>query len=106
MENLGISVCLDLGHFISHGFDHEKPFYKYIDRTKVIHIYGTDAEHRHLSLSRMKRQVMVWFNKFIRESEYNGIITLEVFSEKDLIESLEIINETEGKEASIFGYKS
>lgn len=91
IKDLGISICLDIGHLQQYEFDIKQYFRKYIGRTRVIHFYGLSDLNLHSSLKKVDMKVINWLKKYLLKVKYSGILTLEVFSESDLNISLKIM---------------
>lgn len=91
IDKLKLSVCLDMGHLLKHSFNIQQYFEKYIDNTRVIHLYGQSESGLHSSLKKLDRGLITWLMEFLHHVKYMGILTLEVFSESDLEESLRLI---------------
>jgi len=86
-------LCLDLGHLVlgrEKVMDHLN---RYLDVTRVIHLHGIDGHNGHLSLTWLpKDQVHEWL-RYLHRNSFQGVITLEIFSHRDLEESMEIVLE-------------
>ncbi len=90
--DLGLSICLDIGHLMKYGYSVEKYISKYINKSRVLHLYGVQDDGCHGSLNKMNTELMEWIKRYLKSSEYDGVVTLEVFSEQDLNESIELIS--------------
>lgn len=87
-------LCLDLGHLILGQENVMESIKQYLDVTRVIHLHGVKGYEEHLSLSKLpKNRVKEWLRYLIRTS-FRGVITLEVFSPRDLEESMDVLFET------------
>lgn len=91
IEDFKLSVCLDIGHMAQYGYDILKYCRKYIRKTRVIHISGINASGIHSSLKNMDEKNIKKLKKYLADIQYKGLLTLEIFSETDLKESLEIM---------------
>lgn len=89
----GLSLCCDVGHlwmcFHDKWRDHLQSM---LPQTTVIHLHGFSAGKDHISLFKTDRGLVNEFLEMVKLAKYNGIITLEIFSETDLIESVEVIS--------------
>jgi len=47
---LNLSVCIDIGHLIVHGFELEAVFNKYSGIISIIHLHGVENSLDHVSL--------------------------------------------------------
>ena len=90
LDRIPVSRCVDIGHLWLDGHDPIPYLQAAIARTRVIHIHGI-AERDHRSLAFMSREKVraVW-DELIR-LKYEGVLTLEMFSEEDFLSSLEVI---------------
>ena len=90
LDRIPVSRCVDIGHL---WLDHHDPvpyLQAALARTRVIHMHGI-AERDHRSLAFMPREkVQVVFEELLR-LDYQGVLTLEVFSEEDFTSSLKVI---------------
>ncbi len=86
------SLCCDVGHlwinFPDQWKDHLEQM---LHLTRVIHLHGTANGKDHISLSEGNPLLIKSFFDIICKHSYSGIITLEVFNEHDLINSIEVI---------------
>jgi sugar phosphate isomerase/epimerase len=87
--DLNLSVCLDLGHLIVHGYQLKALFNKYADRTSMIHLHGVKNGHDHLALNKLTDVSMEPVLVILRQ--FTGSVSLEVFSFDDLKTSLEYL---------------
>jgi sugar phosphate isomerase/epimerase len=86
--------CLDLGHLMLGRENVMESIEQYLDVTEAIHLHGVKGYEEHLSLSKLpKNRVKEWLRYLIRTS-FRGVITLEVFSPRDLEESMDVLFET------------
>ena len=90
LERIPVSRCVDIGHLWLDGHDPIPYLGAALPRTRVVHLHGI-AEQDHCSLACMPQEKVrqVW-DELIR-ANYNGVLTLEIFSEEDFISSLEVI---------------
>jgi len=89
INDLGLSVCLDLGHILLNG---EDPLYyldKYPEKTAIIHLYGVYQGRDHLGLDVLDEVVLLDWLRLLKE--YTGTVSIEVFSFKHLQTSLEVL---------------
>ena len=84
---LPVSHCIDIGHFWKMGLDPMLYMQRWLPRTRVIHLHGFEGtDHKSLSVVNFTRldPVVEIVNKHFR-----GVVTLEVFNEKDFVDSVE-----------------
>jgi sugar phosphate isomerase/epimerase len=92
LERIPVSRCVDIGHLWLDGHDPIPYLQAALPRTRVIHLHGI-AERDHRSLAFMPREkVQAVWEELIRLN-YQGVLTLEIFSEQDFLSSLGMIEE-------------
>lgn len=89
----GCSRCIDIGHLWLDGHDPLEFFAERIGQTNVMHLHGI-GERDHQSLGLMPQSRVDSLFRYLLKSGFTGVLTLEVFSESDLITSLQAINES------------
>jgi sugar phosphate isomerase/epimerase len=90
LERIPVSRCVDIGHLWLDGHDPIPYLQSALPRTRVIHIHGiAERDHRSLAFMPQEKVRAVW-DELIR-MKYDGVLTLEVFSEEDFIASLDMI---------------
>ena len=94
LAELNLSVCLDIGHLIAHGYNLNALFNKYGDITSIIHLHGVKNGCDHLALDKLphkfKEPILAILNRF------NGSVSLEVFAFDDLKHSLGFLDKQFG----------
>lgn len=90
LERIPVSRCVDIGHLWLDGHDPIPYLQAALPRTRVIHMHGI-AERDHCSLAFMPAEKIqgVW-DELLRLN-YQGVLTLEIFSEEDFMSSLKVI---------------
>jgi sugar phosphate isomerase/epimerase len=92
LDRTPVSRCVDIGHLWLDGHDPIPYLQAALTRTRVIHIHGI-AERDHRSLAFMPREkVQAVWDELLR-ANYQGVLTLEIFSEEDFSSSLRMIEE-------------
>lgn len=84
-------LCLDLGHLVlgqENVLDRAKQF---LDKTKEIHVHGVKGGTEHLSLSVLPEDRVLRWVRFLVETSYRGVVTLEVFTPDDLESSMNVL---------------
>jgi len=90
LDRIPVDRCVDVGHLWLDGHDPIPYLQAALTRTRVIHIHGiAERDHRSLVFMPQEKVRAVW-EEFIR-SKYEGVLTLEIFSEEDFISSLDAI---------------
>jgi len=65
---------------------------RYLSRTRVFHIHGIKDGKDHASLKHLDQGILeMLFERLGRDGEPERVVTIEVFSEDDFIESCELI---------------
>ncbi|MDD5724774.1 MAG: cobamide remodeling phosphodiesterase CbiR [Candidatus Omnitrophica bacterium] len=85
------SICVDIGHLICRRIDPLEHLDKYFKYTRLIHLHGVKGTRDHVSLKHFDRGLLKRLMNFLKKRKYRGVITLEVFSEKDFNESREVL---------------
>jgi sugar phosphate isomerase/epimerase len=92
VEKCRFSNCIDIGHLWLYGADWIEHIGRVIDSTRIIHLHGVSGGKDHLSLavhakpSQLRKLASMLY-------QYSGVLTLEVFREKDTFSSLAIFKE-------------
>ena len=90
LDRIAVSRCVDVGHLWLDGHDPIPYLQDALPRTKVIHMHGiAERDHRSLAFMPQEKVCAVW--KELLHLNYDGVLTLEIFSEEDFISSLEVI---------------
>jgi sugar phosphate isomerase/epimerase len=90
LDRIPVSRCVDIGHLWLDGHDPLPYLQAALPRTRVVHMHGI-AEHDHRSLAFMpQEQVRAVWNELIR-ANYEGVVTLEMFSEEDFLTSMDVL---------------
>jgi len=87
----GFSVCADIGHLIIMGVDPVEHLSRYFDRVTVIHLHGVEGGKDHVSLKHLNPGLLKEITGMLVKKGYRGILTLEVFTQADFEESMEIL---------------
>jgi len=90
LDRILVSRCVDVGHLWLDGHDPIPYLQAALTRTRVIHIHGiAERDHRSLSFMPQEKVRAVWDE--LTQAQYNGVLTLEIFSKEDFVSSLEVI---------------
>ena len=101
VEELGISVALDVGHLVRDGVPFDGVLSRNLHRARVVQWHGTDPAGRdHRSLRHHPRAEALRLVRALRAARWAGVLTLEVFAEADLDESLALLAELEAEAAA------
>jgi sugar phosphate isomerase/epimerase len=85
-----VSRCVDIGHLWLEGHDPLPFLRRHLGRTRVIHLHGV-AGRDHLSLHHCPPSALKAVLDELRRHRFTGVVTMEVFSEDDLLTSLAAI---------------
>jgi sugar phosphate isomerase/epimerase len=86
LAELPFSVCLDFGHLWQGNRDWRAHVNRWLPRTRIIHLYGTDQSSRHYSLARSPVPLV---KEVLRSlGGYKDVLTLETFGYDDTASSL------------------
>ncbi len=88
----GTHVTLDIGHLFVQKLDPVPVIRKWLPLTSVIHLHGVGSRD-HQSLRYMPRGTIRTVLAEILRMDYRGVLTLEIFNETDLRDSMEMIRE-------------
>lgn len=94
VADLGLSVALDVGHLLREGRDERELLRRHVHRTRIIQWHGVDPESRdHRSLLHYPRERAQRLLDMLIGESYTGVVTIEVFREADLEDSLVLLAE-------------
>ena len=86
-DDHGMSLCLDLGHFIRYRYDLHAELERNLARCSMIHLHGVADGMDHLGLAHLSEAE--WEVVALALMSYSKGVTVEVFSLEDLASSLE-----------------
>jgi adenosylcobalamin phosphodiesterase len=90
LERIPVSRCVDVGHLWLDGHDPIPYLQSALPRTRVVHMHGiAERDHRSLAFMPQEKVRAVW-DELVR-AKYEGVLTLELFSEEDFLSSLDVI---------------
>jgi sugar phosphate isomerase/epimerase len=90
LDRIPVSRCVDIGHLWLDGHNPIPYLETALPRTRVVHMHGiAERDHRSLAFMSYEKVCEVW-KELIRKN-YKGVLTLEIFSERDFLSSLEVI---------------
>lgn len=89
LERVPVSRTVDIGHLWLENRDPVPLLERWLPRARVVHLHGVgDRDHQSLKLvPKPKRDPVL---RLLAE-RFDGVLTLEVFNERDLAESIELI---------------
>ena len=101
VAELGLSVALDVGHLARDGVPFDAVLDRNLARTRVVQWHGTNPSGRdHRSLRHYPRADALRLVRTLRAAGWGGVLTLEVFGEADLEDSLAVLAELEREAAA------
>ncbi len=93
LDKVPVSRCIDIGHLWRDGYEPLPFLEEWISRASVLHIHGCD-QRDHKSLVHVAPHELHVIMKFLINSEYRGVLTMEVFGWEDFESSRAAILET------------
>ena len=87
IEELELSICLDAGHLMLHGYDIARFFHKYGAKISIMHLHGVKNNRDHLALDLLPADAMQLILEILQT--FTASLSLEVFSFKHLETSLQ-----------------
>jgi sugar phosphate isomerase/epimerase len=91
VNEFGFSICLDIGHILTHGYDLRHYLKTYLPRTSIIHLHGVHKGLDHLGIETLPEPDLNLILSALHH--YHGIVSIEVFSINALKSSLSILEE-------------
>jgi sugar phosphate isomerase/epimerase len=91
IEVCGFSICLDIGHILMQGRDLNRHFEKYLSKTSIIHLHGFNGGRDHVGIDCLGEDKIDSILFGLRN--YRGILSIEVFSLRHLMSSLEALEQ-------------
>lgn len=82
----GLMICLDIGHLTLIGGSFSTTFTQYEDRISILHLCGIGCKGEHLALEKLPGSQLQEVSTCMEN--FSGTVSLEVFSYKDLVASL------------------
>lgn len=98
IRGFGFSFTLDAGHLFKCGFYSKEYVKTLLPYTRIIHLHGVDEkgkDHRSLDCHRNKKELDEFLELLFEYERIPIVLTLEIFSEKDLVSSLEYLRKKE-----------
>ncbi len=89
LDRVPVSRTADIGHLWLEGKEPLPILEKWLPRTRVVHLHGIGTRD-HQSLLLMPAEKRDPVVRLLKE-RFDGILTLEVFNERDLAESLDVV---------------
>jgi sugar phosphate isomerase/epimerase len=84
--NLDLPVCVDVGHVIRFGFNLKETLDLFAGRIRMFHLHGVTGQQDHRALNHLAPEARNCLTPLLKN--FHGSVSLEVFSEKDLTDSM------------------
>jgi sugar phosphate isomerase/epimerase len=81
LEQLPISLCVDVGHLLKNRKDSLSYLLAHVKRTRVIHLHGVRDGRDHRGLEHLPDGLLAELLDRLVAVDYRGVLTLEVFAE-------------------------
>lgn len=91
ISKFGVSVCLDLGHILLYKQDLQGYMDKYLSKTSIVHFHGHQNGIDHLGIDKLDGKTIDLILSHLQN--YTGVLSIEVFSQKDLMDSIKTLEE-------------
>ncbi len=93
VSSFNTSYCLDIGHlWLQSDVCWEDLCTALLPGTSVVHLHGVHQKRDHLSLAAADRAQLIAFLIMLKDFAYRGVLTMEIFGEKEFYESMEVID--------------
>ncbi len=89
ISEFDLEICLDIGHLILNGGSLTTAFKRFGERISILHVHGVEGGRDHRSLDRLPPEIRASLFEELRTFE--GTVSIEVFSRKHLLASLECL---------------
>lgn len=92
MRELGLGVCIDIGHLLVNGHDATAHLDRYLEAARVVHLHGAAGGRDHRSIRHLDpafREALL--ERLCLRPAARRVVTLELFREQDLRESLDML---------------
>jgi len=91
VNQFGFSICLDIGHILTQGYDLRHYLDTYLTRTSIVHLHGSHNGSDHLGIEILPEPDLDLILSFLHH--FRGIVSIDVFSINELKRSLSILEE-------------
>ncbi len=89
IEDLDLNVCLDVGHLISYGQERILQIPGFLDRVRMLHVYGGESERGHAELRHLPDPELL--RSVLHEVRADLPLVVEVFRLQELTRSLDLL---------------
>ncbi len=101
IDRFDFAVCLDIGHLLKYGFDVRAMFARHASRTTIFHLHGVHNGKDHLALDMLSQNHLEIVSEVLKK--FKGVVSLEVFSEENLLRSSAFLEKTWSEITAIHG---
>jgi sugar phosphate isomerase/epimerase len=93
LQRRDLSICLDVGHIILYNQPLEHYLQRYLPRCRVIHLHGIRGGRDHRDLGEFPTEALSLLFSHLAGTAHSRelVVTLEIFSERDLETSLAVL---------------
>jgi len=92
VEELGLGVCLDVGHVLLNGYSLEEHLDRYLGRARVLHLHGILDGRDHVGLEHTAEdRLELLARRLAAEEGAERVCTLEVFSREHFESSMDVL---------------
>jgi len=91
VDDYSLSICLDIGHILLYGYSLEAYLDNYLHRTRVVHLHGIREGKDHTDIAFLKPDIINLLIDRLNRDVRPRVMTLEIFSERELFKSLDIM---------------
>ncbi len=92
VAELGLSVCLDVGHVLLNGYLLEEYLDRYLTHARVLHVHGILDGRDHVGLEHMpENRLDLLMGRLCEDRTTARVCTLEVFSREHFESSMDIL---------------
>jgi len=94
IETFDLGICLDVGHLVLSGASPGVAVEKFKNRISLMHLHGVAGRHDHRGLEELSPEILAELLQQLRD--FTGVVSLEVFSKKRLLTSLDCLRKAWG----------
>lgn len=103
LERTAVSCCIDVGHLWKQGLDPVPFLAGWLHRTQIVHLHGvTHRDHKSLDVVPEENLDPV---VDLLARRFEGVVTLEVFNERDLLGSLDAFRRSQERVTGMPGLR-
>lgn len=92
VEKMGLQLCLDIGHIILYGHDLRVHLDRFLSKSAMIHLHGVRKGVDHIGVQWISKGDWEMICRLL--ADYDGGLSIEIFSLDDLATSLDRLQDT------------